>query len=88
MQNSEKSLETLLLTAMDATLRVHLTEKGAMHLNTIEKGVNALAKRLGLPLVEPKNYQQGAAYEAPISILADLEVVFGKNLWDNCTTVV
>ena len=88
MQNSEKNLKEANLLATDATLRVRLTEKGAVQFNAIEEKVQEVAKKLGLPAAAPKHYQQGAAFEAPISFLCEIQDVYGENLWEDAVIAV
>lgn len=86
-QPVEKSLSYQRLAAIDAILRVRLTEKGATKFNELTKASQGLIKKLGwATLLE--NYQQGTAFEAPISFLIEIEDFYGKDLWDNSTIVV
>ena len=88
MLNSEKDLREERLVAADTTLRVHLTEKGAVQFNAIEEKVQEVAKKLGLPAAAPKHYQQGDTFAAPLSFLCEIQDLYGDNLWEDAVIAV
>lgn len=79
--STKQPLKEELAHLKEPVLRVYLTDKGAKALEDLALQVETVSAMLGIPVLKGAPYREGNLFSAPASLMQELRVSYGEDLW-------